>query len=150
MQTPSTAALHVRARTWLRNPCPCSNRHRRALIADHWSFPPLHRVNLPVYCTMTTFAPTEQHQHRSLLQLYWYHAKVTAQIGKVDSTVDSVEIGISVGGRHEALVLSSVNDLAGKETRPDRKSAVSGKSVSVRVTLGGSRYINNKKTKKKQ
>src|SRR3546814_13836052 len=103
---------------------------------------------LPI--AMTTFAPTEQHQHRSLLQLYWYHAKVTAQIGKVDSTVDSVEIGISVGGRHDALVLSSVNDLAGKETRPDRKSAVSGKSVSVRVTLGGSRYINNKKTKKKQ
>src|SRR3546814_12656515 len=35
-------------------------------------------------------------------------------------------------------------------TRPDRKSVVQGKSVSVRVDLGGRRLINKKKQKKQQ
>src|SRR3546814_18672643 len=44
-----------------------------------------------------------------------------------------------------ALVAAAVNEM-----REDRKSVVEGKSVSVRVELGGRGYITKKKSKQKQ
>src|SRR3546814_17285302 len=48
--------------------------------------------------------------------------------------------------RHGAI--TAVPDLRSLRNRPDRKSVVSGKRVSVRVSLGGSRTINKKKPQK--
>src|SRR3546814_15049450 len=69
----------------------------------------------------------------------------------VDLVGDSHHEGVSgdVDAGHDALqvldVISDADRRKGGAVRVDRKSVVSGKSVSVRVDLGGRRIIKKKK-----
>src|SRR3546814_12708087 len=52
---------------------------------------------------------------------------------------------IAIAGIPEITIGATLTDLEDPRPLPDRKSVVSGKSVSVRVDLGGRRIINKKK-----
>src|SRR3546814_15529127 len=68
-------------------------------------------------------------------------AAVNAGATTIELTGDAT--GITIGG--EPLTPNSPRTLTG-ETQIDRKSVVSGKSVSVRVELGGRSYIKKTQT----
>src|SRR3546814_19163019 len=73
-----------------------------------------------------------------------------AQVYIFDKGFSARAAVLAMGGAHHALGLGSDGpDSEGALAfQPDRKSVVSGKSVSVRVDLGGRRIIKKKKKKK--
>src|SRR3546814_14072889 len=62
------------------------------------------------------------------------------------ATYEHLKPGLLVepGDRVEKGEVIAAPGMTGQATGPDRQSAVTGKSVSVRVELGGRRIINNK------
>src|SRR3546814_11176416 len=72
-------------------------------------------------------------------------AEVEAQVAALGDAgvVQTEQLGVSVSQLKEAL--NSISQpLSDSDTGTDRKSVVKGKSVSVRVDLGGRRVINKK------
>src|SRR3546814_18551586 len=81
------------------------------------------------------------HHQVEILHRHLGKAFVAQDTGVVDQDVDAAPFRLRLGDHLDHLVIF------GDAAAVDRKSVVKGKSVSVRVDIGG-RRINKKKTKK--
>src|SRR3546814_17824775 len=77
------------------------------------------------------------------------YKKIPAFLGPykkgMDLALDQVNDAGGVNGKKLVLLSRDDNGNKGDDVRADRKSVVAGKSVSIRVNLGGSRFIKKKR-----
>src|SRR3546814_16113973 len=94
-------------------------------------------------CSSDLKAHTTQARHRAALSHTWHALSCSDATGEGSTTSSVAPSKVSSSRRSSCLW-----QVQSTSRNPDRKSVVSGKSVSVRVDLGGRRTLKKKKKTK--